>query len=528
MNEIFSRKLILGASLSFFILYALFLIPSFQSVINGKSDGIHLLMQADGLLKPLIRSIISTIIILVLLIAGGIICSLNLYSITIDSIQGKLLSLLLLPSLLGGISSALIYKIILVEHSLYFETVTNKFISYSIIHYWQFGTLFIYLFWLNGTSLKSNFLKFSDSMKFSFREFIRDIWMPKQKNLIILLSIIGFVFTFYEEAKSSFIFRVSRGTNSEFINQFINRTYKSESIINSELAFTNLCVNGFVALVFALMTLALVLFLVNKLVNFRTKKRNVNKRSNSNISKSITQATFYLLLIFVLFPIVYVLTIEGAKIDDLEYLLSPITSTAIAAVVSTIIAITTSIVNRLLLPGMLSDFNDKSLIYFVLLFSLLLVPPVLILIITYKWFSFFQVNYNAIPIAWVIGHFFMCFPILSGFATTSHFKVKNNFILFLDVHKASITEKIKQLFLRPLFGDYILTFLFAFTIIWNEAIINNILSDVIPSFVSEMNMSITGKIADYSKGIGFLLISLIISLLSILIWSFGISKTKKI
>lgn len=72
------------------------------------------------------------------------------------------------------------------------------------------------------------------------------------------------------------------------------------------------------------------------------------------------------------------------------------------------------------------------------------------------------------------------------------------------MYKLSIKETISVSFLKRFKAEYLLFFILGFSFILNEAIINSLFSDYIPSFVSSMKMLITGRGADYEKAFGFL------------------------
>jgi hypothetical protein len=84
---------------------------------------------------------------------------------------------------------------------------------------------------------------------------------------------------------------------------------------------------------------------------------------------------------------------------------------------------------------------------------------------------------------------------------------------------------VRDSFFRRYQAEYLLTFLIAFSLIWNESIINNLLSDFIPSFVSEMKMNIEGRAADYAKGMNYLFVALCISILAMGLWKSILNKT---
>ena len=130
-----------------------------------------------------------------------------------------------------------------------------------------------------------------------------------------------------------------------------------------------------------------------------------------------------------------------------------------------------------------------------------------------------------LQLVWILGHVILTLPLLSSFISVSHFKTSNNEINYLESYKFSLWQIIKDSFLKRYQAEYLLTFLIAFSLIWNESIVNNLLSDFIPSFVSEMKMNIEGRAADYAKGMNYLFIALGIAIMAMWLWKLILRKS---
>ena len=166
----------------------------------------------------------------------------------------------------------------------------------------------------------------------------------------------------------------------------------------------------------------------------------------------------------------------------------------------------------------MDNLNKKSQFVFYLILLLQLIPGIVISLLGYQWAAFLDIGVNYIVLLWVIGHVLMILPVISCLLITTHFSVSNDEINYLFSHKTSFLDFIKVSFLGRFKGDYLLTFLICVTMIWNDPILNSILSDYVPSFISEMKMSITGRATDYSKGISYFAISLIVALGAYSVW----------
>jgi len=136
-------------------------------------------------------------------------------------------------------------------------------------------------------------------------------------------------------------------------------------------------------------------------------------------------------------------------------------------------------------------------------------------------------NETMIYIVWIIGHVLLTLPVLGSFVLFNHFRVSNNEIDYLQVYKLSKTETIRFSFLKRFKAEYLLLFIIGYSFVWNEAVLNNLFSDYIPSFVSGMKMLITGRGADYEKAFIYILISFIVAITAALIWRYIIEKGQK-
>lgn len=507
-------------SLSILVVYAIYNIPFLSGISVEISSWDLLRDKQDGLYNPIIKSLYISFIQTLFLLVFSLIIATLLFRICVKSTSSKFLSVLIIPIVLGNVSVAFIFKLFLLNSQWVFIIPFTKFLSLTCIQFWQYGSLFIYLLWLNQQTIPQTIWDYADAVKLNDYEKIKDILIPKQRNLLLLLFVIAFIFCYYESSKIEFIFKASRGTNTELVNQWLNRTYQSDTLINPNFAFLRLSQSAFFVLFAAL--LILILGLITQYSALLVWAR---QRVSFNISllPSIKLSKFVVVLLFfwVLIPIGYGFYTQWANLQiTILPLLPTLALTTVAAVISTFTAVFFSIISRLAWQKLLSDFNVASLLFLVLLFSLILVPPVTLLVLGFKWMQIigYQSSIN-IPIAWILGHTLMSFPILASFTIATHFRLKNSYINYLDAHRVSFSEKLRDLFLIPFQGDYLLTFLLAFAMIFNEGTINNVLSDIIPSFVAELNKTISGRSADYANGMNYFLVSLILAVGSTLLWS---------
>lgn len=510
-SKIFTYRLAILVALLLLVAY---LIPFLFGVSFKNLDS--LLPVNDGFYPAGYRSVAFAFFSSIINVFIGLYFAVRLNTIKLFSRKGLLLSLLIIPCLLGNVSTSFIYKFILDDFVSLQQNTVQKTIVALLIQFWQFGTLFTYIIWLVLKNIDVNKIVYGQVGYFTRYEKFRDILLPSAKNTLILLFIINFLFSVYEDSKMQLIFKSSRGTNTELINQFLNRTYQSDSLLNPITARTETYSLSFFfilfLLIFLLIVVSLLLVTINKVL---TKRRPMPSFFNIKLPN----LSFYFLLLFVLLPL---LSITGHVFSNFnlkfEHLFYPFLLSILTAFICLLVAIIIGVVLRIGWIKFMTGLNIKSqfVFYSILLFQF--IPGIVISLLGYQWFLALNLDLNYVFVIWIIGHILMILPLISCLLITTHFNVSNNQLYYLFSHNLSFIDFVRVLFWGKFKGDYLLTFLICLTMIWNDSILNSILSDYVPSFISEMKMSIVGRGADYSKGISYFAVSLIVAFGAYSIW----------
>lgn len=484
------------------------------------------------------RSILISSITTVIIIVVSFLISLLLFSIPFFSRIGNQLSYLMLPILLGSISTAFIYRTSLSNTDFLKNLLDNNkvqlYFFWGFLQFWQYGTLFIYLFWLSFQNIPKPLLAYCKGTKLPFGIVLKDVIIPSTKNQIILFSLICFVFTFYENAKSSLVFFFSRGTNTELIAGWFQRMFQQKtSIISADVAAKSYYSSGLFLTIIACFTLGLILlstyyvikFITSKYKNTETVFNFLSFKLNINLSKAIA----ILLLSFTLIPVaIPYLTVKNIEFENIKSLLLSITYTLISSIFATLLALLFGIFARLGWKRTLNDFNNKSIIFFVLLFSLLIIPPICIYIVSFYWFGLTGYsNFFVLFFLWILIHSILALPLLGGFLLSIHFRVKAKELDYLKAYKIKWQELIKYSFIKRFALEYILTLIFAFSFIWNDFGLNSVMSNRIDSFATILKMSFSGRSANQSLGFLYYSISLLIALTCIWIWKLILQKAQR-
>lgn len=522
LNRIFQYLSYLTIGIIFvYITPLLFSVPSWEikevfPLVILDSD------YSDSLLRTLSFSILSTL---------GIIAVSFFLGYILKNIKHKKLllwgSLLLLPFLLGSVSTSFLFKVLFLHSNilnLAFNNALILFFILGVIQFWQFGTLFTYIFWLNNLSIRETLKEYTDFYNFTSWEKIKHIFLPHQRNLVILLSIFCFVSNLYEVTKLQIIFRASKGTNSELISTTLYNAYLSNSRISPDFAINTLFsqVTIFYLPLFLISTLLLYIF-ISRAISFIIRPNTyfsfVNIRNT--VKNRISVCSLIFLIITILLPILIIIIKQGLQVHNLSYLAKTVYLSLLASLILIIVFILPlSYYLRVKHKHKFYEINDSSLWIFILFFLLFLIPPLALMLFGFEWNNILGVKGAfSTNVIWVLGQCINSLPIIGSFIFVVHFIVRNKELYYLETMNANFLEIVHWSFLKRFRLEYFMTFLFSFSIIWNEGTFNKIYSDVIPSYVSEILRTVNSRNADYSQGMMFFLFSLFLGVICIILWN---------
>jgi len=506
----------------------------FPFIINGfsESNTYHLLTDSSkGFSSAWVRTLLFAFLSTAINTIGGLCLAIALQRVSFSSKLGLQLTLFILPVTLGSVAIAYIFKVSLFGTSLFDAIVQGGYISQTIallfIQFWQYGFLFAYLFWISIQNIPERINDYSTAIKQTNYEKIKDIILPSIKNLFILLFFIGFIFSFYENAKNQFIFKASQGTNTELISQALHRVYQSNSVINPTFANKTIFEIGTLVTISVLLALLFAGILIFMIFKHISRKKNPHKTAIQIPKKNVFIAVASLMVIVSPLIIALLKSQYRFSTDTILELLLPFLLTFLSAAFATILAVFFGIASRLVFAKWLIGFNTKSMFYFLIIFLLQIIPPICIIICGYQWLSWIGYNYLMIYVVWILGHCILVFPILGSFVLATHFAVRENELNWLAVHCISAKNISQYSFFKRFRAEYILTLLFAFTFIWNDTTLNKILSDEIPSFADKLQRLFIGRATEDTKATLFALVAIIISIFCVLLWQFIVRKSIK-
>lgn len=522
-------------SIAFIIagLIIIYLIPLLNG-FNASDDVFPEVLAQEDYSSALLRSLFFAI-------GSVLICVVGSFSLAyvLRNISSKIVllfaSLMMLPFLMGNVSLSFLFKILLFDSAFItsiYQSTSLLFAIMLLLQFWQNGFLFTYVFLLNNKGMDSNLVNYGEINKFTSFEKIKNIYLPKHRNLIILLSIFSFVTSFYESAKFQIILRSSRGTNSELISQKLYNGFKSDLMINAGYASDAIFAKS---ILFYIPLSVLIVFLIYKMTSLTITKLSKSSLQlpalhlSRTFKNKVAAFLMILILIVIMTPIFSLFLKQSISFMKLNYFLETIALSGVAASLLIILfAIPLGLSLRIGFLNIFHSFNNKSISVFVVLFLLYLLPPLALMLCGFEWSSLLHLKGPfSTRVFWLFGQCVNSLPIIATFIIVIHFYVQNKELIYSKAMRLSNIESIKYSFLKRFKLEYLLTLLFAFSIIWNEATFNKVYSDRIPSYVSEIMRTVSSRNADYGQGMLFFTFSLLISLVCILIWNVITAKQNK-
>lgn len=476
--------------------------------------------RSQGLYTAFFRSCLFALVSSFVNTFLGLQLAISLRRIPLVSRIGTLLSVLLLPVLLGNVTISYIFKCSLYGTSFFDFIISGgkwtQFITLIVIQFWQYGFLFIYLFWLSIQQISESKSVYALSVKMSDKEIIRDIIFPSVKILFILLFVINFIFAFYELAKCQFIFKMSQGLDTELLSQALSRIHNSDSMSNPVLSESFMFKSGLLITLFVTLLVTACAYSLYKLFYKIRKKSYIFISAPARLGNGVA----IVCVLFIIMPIVvaFIRSVYTFSLELMSEIVAPLIMTIVSAFFASALAIAFGVAYRIVLNKFSEMLSIKSVALLLCVFLLQLIPPACIVICGYKWMSL--AGYKGIMpyVVWIWGHPILTFPILASFIIATHFIVSRNEIDWLEVHGMAKRDVIKYSFLKRFKKDYVLTFLFAFTFIWNDVTLNKILSDKIPSFADKMQRLFVGRATNDAQATLYALIALFIAISCIVLW----------
>ncbi len=449
----------------------------------------------------------------------------------------SLLVLLLAPVLMGSIGVGFVWKLNVMNLTCLSDLIADRafFPTWGLmllVQTWQYLPLFAYMFWLRLQSVDSNTQDFASACQLNWAERIRDVYWPHCRNLAAFLALFGTIQGLQEFSKFHLVLRASSGTATELASHRLLRYYHYYAPVNPSLATSEtLAYSAIFVILAAICTVIVVLAVTNVTALCARGVLGLRRleRLGATWLSDIVGGTFIILTIAPAIILVRY-TFRGHFIEFAQFARSCVLTLLAVGLVMTL-AILFGISSRIVWPKLLQAFNRRSLLFFVAICSLNLLPPIAIAFCGYHWLATLNLGLRDplyATLLWLVGQAILAFPILACFVQYNHFRVRNAEIHLQQACGASFREVAVYSFLARFRIEYALVALFGFSVIWNEATLNSIMSGLsrhLPSIAVELTRRVDGKASSYYEAANLIVVSLIPIVVGIVLWKRSENRT---
>ena len=433
------------------------------------------------------------------------------------------LVLLLVPFSLGSIGVAYLFKVGLSGGDFLGYLTRNPWSQYALlalVYIWRFGTLFCYVFYLRLQGIPKHIAEYGKVSLVGANAFRADFALRRLSALVPVLAVIGFLIAFYEDSLGQHVLRASRGTGTEMVAHWLQRTHQKLLIMdplnaNAAMSFIGIATAAIAVAGSALTALAgrFIFLKVAGILRYLPGRQDLVSSLGSYRFKDVFSVA---LLVFL--PFVFLLG-QDISFEAPGSLFKTFALAMFAGVLATTTCMASAAALRLLFPRLLSQVSERSMLFIAGVASGLALPPLLVVIAGFSWMGLFEVPGSTFGIClWVLGQVFLSLPMLASFMIALHFDVSRHQVEYFEVSGERLSEIIRGQFFLCFRTEYFFCFLVAFALIWNDSTVARALSDFVPSFSSQMERLYIGRGSDYSAAGGYLAISLLVSFSLVACW----------
>lgn len=451
---------------------------------------------------------------------------------------------LLIPFFLGSATDAFLIKLLAVNFGTDVAYFSERggglvFVSLLLILLWRIGTVAAYTLVLIVADAPENVLTYARSLRLRFREWFRDIVWPLTRPASILLSIFVFIAAEHEYLPTFLALKPSPGTGTELLSHWMNRIYTS-GVVGSDVANAQDTVKAAGA-IFVFISLAVAAITTIALIALVQISTSSGGGRNPGGGKSVATfgppasrsvlglaAVALLLAIFALMPI-------GSAVRFLvptfpagsgALLGSTVPLVVFAAILATLVSMVTAFIARLMISVTVIKTRTVILVMTILL-SPLAVPPFLIALSSFDWWSHTGGGVWGLRALWLLAQIVLVLPVVSAFLFAVFLGVSNEELQYQRSIRATTPEVFLNSFAGRFAGQALFGMIFAGLQIWNEDAASPVFDNVVPSFASLISRTLSGRAESISAASGYALVGIAVAVALIAIWLSIVASGKR-
>lgn len=440
-----------------------------------------------------------------------------------------ILAILLLPTLAGGLFWGFFGKIVILRFDAAVRFVEDRslFASASVmiaLYLVQTATMAAYILFVRARSMPEPLRAYARIAGLSDGEIARDIFWPHCRSLAYALAFLIFVITATEFATTDLAIHPSIGTDTALLSHWLAEEYRTVLPADPDVAAARIGVFGaggaLVTVLLALLVAVGFVSLIDRVAGSRSRQEAACTRTRraETPRAAYPVALVAICCVLALFGASYVLFPPKVTAETPALLVAAGWAVGVSVaclVAAAIIAVMIRLWSPAAFAG--SRTRDMAFLYTMILHPLAL-PPLVFSVAAFWWFGILgSLGFAAIVAAWACGHIFRSMPLLVAFCYWTYSRITTAEIEYQSLARVRLPDLLKSSFLDRFREDHLLLLLFAWTVAWNDAVINRAADPDIPSLYMFLAPHLSIR-PDFRAAQWSLLISVLVGAAILVIW----------
>lgn len=440
------------------------------------------------------------------------------------------LPLLLLPLLMGQVAAGFLCKIAILRLPLVGELIGSRgavqtFVFLVLMYAYQYGPMCAYMLWLRIRELPVGQCDYASVARLSPAETFSDVIWPHLRSLCQVLGVLVLLLTTTEYAVSELSIGPSSGTGSSLLTHWLAETYRvwlpaGPALARAELAFYGvtsaiivLAAAGFITAICSALgdLLARLLPILSVLDSAMRSVDRLRHRLGSVVAAfGLSLCLAPIVLSFAVFP--------PRPFAQATELIPAVFYAALAGLASVTVSLGLALLAReSARRGMFLRLRSAGAALFML--NPLAMPSFVVSIAAFGLVAAsWNTSFFSVLALWSLGHVLMAMPLIVAFGYWLHSRVTDAELEYQQVARLSWLERARVTFFDRLRAEYVLVLVFAWSLAWNDGVVNRVTSGQLPSLYAVLSPRISVR-PDYEAAQFALLLSVTAAVGMALSWS---------
>jgi hypothetical protein len=436
-----------------------------------------------------------------------------------------------LPTLAGGIFWGFIAKIFVFRFAALAKFIAARSLGATVVfvlilYLLQYGTLAGYVLWIRARSIPDSAMAYARTARLSGAEIVADMFWPHCRSLVYALAFFIFLISSTESATIDLAIQPSLGSGTATLSHWLFEEYNIWFPASPSLAAAQVVIYGLLGATFLLACAVIFGFIFIFGIDKVTQLFASVGHSAASMSSTTKRTEFlsdllgFVSIITVLIPFVVSYFIFPPHMtSDASQLVTAAFWTLPVAIISFTLTATLALLIRIWTAA--AAFRTatwrESLLYLLILHPLSL-PSLIFSTAAFWWFGAIgALGGTAVTLSWAAGHLLRAMPLLLCFTFWTYSRVTVKELEFQKLVGTDFVQLVRVSFWDRFRVDFLLIFLFAWALAWNDAVINRAAAPEVTSLYVLISPKLSVR-PDYQGAQFLLLASVAIGVAIVILW----------